>query len=192
MASDLTPEELARLRSIDRVPGPMFYYINHRELWDSLPALLDMAERCADYDRRLSEVMPKDFKDWHQNAKAEWPEVAASTITNLRKREEWAMEQLARVQGERDCLNEQCDFYKADLDAIRAMVPNVEGVFTQDLVREHVAKIHRVLVAAREAAANTADDIDERLRYVEVRPHRDEWRELVDALRALDDKEQRT
>lgn len=52
--------------------------------------------------------------------------------------------------------------------------------------------IHRVLVAAREVAANTADDIDERLRYVEVRPGRDEWREMVEALRALDDKEQRT
>ena len=46
--------------------------------------------------------------------------------------------------------------------------------------------IHRVLVAAREVAGNTADDIDERLRYVEVRPHRDEWRELGEALRALD------
>lgn len=155
MASDLTPEELARLRSIDRVPGPMFYYINHRELWDSLPALLDMAERCADYDRRLSEVMPKDFKDWWQNSRREWPEVAAGTIVNLRKREDWAHAQMARAL-------------------------------------EKAAAIHRVLVAAREVAANTADDIDERLRYVEVRPGRDEWQELVEALRALDDKEQRT
>jgi len=46
--------------------------------------------------------------------------------------------------------------------------------------------IHRVLVAAREFAGNTADDIDSRLRYVEVRPGRDEWNELVEALRALD------
>lgn len=46
--------------------------------------------------------------------------------------------------------------------------------------------IHRVLLAAREVAANEADDIDSRLRYVEVRPGRDEWRELVEALRALD------
>lgn len=46
--------------------------------------------------------------------------------------------------------------------------------------------IHRVLLAAREVAANEADDIDSRLRYVEVRPGRDEWNELVEALRALD------
>ena len=46
--------------------------------------------------------------------------------------------------------------------------------------------IHRVLVAAREVAGNAADDIDSRLRYVEVRPHRDEWKELVEALRVLD------
>lgn len=46
--------------------------------------------------------------------------------------------------------------------------------------------IHRVLMAAMEVAANEADDIDSRLRYVEVRPGRDEWNELVEALRALD------
>jgi len=46
--------------------------------------------------------------------------------------------------------------------------------------------IHRVLLAARDVAGNTADDIDSRLRYVEVRPGRDEWNELVEALRAMD------
>ena len=51
-----------------------------------------MAERCADYDRRLTEVMPADFKDWHQNGPKEWPEVAAGTITNLRERLEQAEE----------------------------------------------------------------------------------------------------
>lgn len=45
-------------------------------------------------------------------------------------------ERCANVERERDCLESQCDYYKADLDAIRAMVPNVEGVATQDLVRE--------------------------------------------------------
>ena len=49
-----------------------------------------MAERCADYDARLSAVMPADFKDWHQNGPKEWPEVAAGTIANLRERLEAA------------------------------------------------------------------------------------------------------
>lgn len=69
--------------------------------------------------------------------------------------------------------------------------PECEAVaavrFSRDCqLREAWPAIHRVLVAARDVAGNTADDIDSRLRYVEVRPGRDEWRELVEALRALD------
>lgn len=134
MASDLTPEELAAFRSLSR--RGLVTMVGY-----TVGRLLDMAERCADYDRRLSEVMPKDFKDWWQNSRQCWPEMAAWSITNLRQREDWAHEQMARALAERDCLNEQCDYYKADLDAIRAMVPNVEGVATQDLVRQHLAKL---------------------------------------------------
>jgi len=32
----------------------------------------------------LSAVMPPDFKDWHQNSKQEWPQIAAEVIQNLR------------------------------------------------------------------------------------------------------------
>lgn len=42
--------------------------------------------RVADYESRLSSVMPPDFKDWHQNARSEWPVVAALVIENLRAR----------------------------------------------------------------------------------------------------------
>lgn len=38
------------------------------------------------YDEELSKVMPSDFKDWHQNSKEEWPEIAAWVIQNLRER----------------------------------------------------------------------------------------------------------
>jgi hypothetical protein len=38
--------------------------------------------------------MPPDFKDWWQNSKDEWPEIAAAVITNLRQREEMAWEQV--------------------------------------------------------------------------------------------------
>ena len=51
-----------------------------KNLWIDL---CDMALRCLDYDERLTAVMPPDMKDWHQNSRDEWPEVAASTIVNL-------------------------------------------------------------------------------------------------------------
>lgn len=38
------------------------------------------------YDEELSKVMPSDFKDWHQNSKEEWPEIASWVIQNLRER----------------------------------------------------------------------------------------------------------
>lgn len=43
-------------------------------------------ERLRRYDKELSSVMPPDFKDWHQNSKEEWPELAAWVIKNLRER----------------------------------------------------------------------------------------------------------
>ena len=36
------------------------------------------------YRAELSAVMPKDYKDWWQNSKLEWPLVAALTIANMR------------------------------------------------------------------------------------------------------------
>lgn len=102
MASDLTPEELAELRTLAAGEWGRVIIAGRKLRW-----LLDMAERCADYDRRLGSVMPADFKDWHDNLPREWPEVAAGTITNLRQREDWAMEQLERAlerlgEAERD------------------------------------------------------------------------------------------
>jgi hypothetical protein len=49
-------------------------------------------ERLRRYDKELSSVMPPDFKDWHQNSKEEWPELAAWVIKNLRERLEEAYE----------------------------------------------------------------------------------------------------
>ena len=46
------------------------------------------------YDEELSSVMPKDFKDWWQNSKEEWPEIAKGSIENLCEREELAWKQL--------------------------------------------------------------------------------------------------
>jgi cephalosporin-C deacetylase-like acetyl esterase len=51
-------------------------------------------ERLKAYDDELSKVMPPDFKDWWQNSKDEWPEIAAWVITNLRERLEESERQL--------------------------------------------------------------------------------------------------
>jgi hypothetical protein len=37
-------------------------------------------ERLKAYDEELSKVMPPDFKDWWQNSKNEWPEIARWVI----------------------------------------------------------------------------------------------------------------
>jgi len=47
------------------------------------------------YDEEISKVMPKDFKDWWQGSKEEWPEVAASVIVERRRSEELAWEMLS-------------------------------------------------------------------------------------------------
>ena len=55
--------------------------------------------RNEDWETRLSAVMPADFKDWHQNSRNEWPEVAAAVIENLRERVEEAEAQAAAQAG---------------------------------------------------------------------------------------------
>ena len=47
----------------------------------------------------LSAVMPADFKDWHENAQAEWPAVAAQVIRNLQAREESALGMEKKAQA---------------------------------------------------------------------------------------------
>lgn len=62
-------------------------------------------ERLQDYDTRLTAVMPEDFKDWHQNSKAEWPEIAAGVITNQREHIDFYIEDLDRKDAEIERLN---------------------------------------------------------------------------------------
>ena len=50
--------------------------------------LQDMRE----YMQPLTDVMPEDFKGWHDNEPAEWPLVAAMSIQSLKEREEFAWE----------------------------------------------------------------------------------------------------
>ena len=59
-----------------------------------------LLERLDRYDQALSAVMPPDFKDWWENSKDEWPDVAAGVVENLRKREELAWEQVERLASQ--------------------------------------------------------------------------------------------
>lgn len=53
-------------------------------------ALVAKDEEVQNWRKKLTAVMPADFKDWHENSSAEWPEVAAGVIKSLREREELA------------------------------------------------------------------------------------------------------
>ncbi len=70
------------------------YDIN-KENYDNLLIIKSELDRLQRYDDELSSVMPEDYKDWWQNSKEEWPEVAKGSIESLREREQYAWEQLA-------------------------------------------------------------------------------------------------
>lgn len=57
--------------------------------------IAELEQQLAAWETELGAVMFPDFKDWHQNAKSEWPVVARSVIESLRKSEAQAWEQLA-------------------------------------------------------------------------------------------------
>lgn len=76
----------------------------------NIRAVMAEAERDAlraqvtDYETKLTAVMPLDFKDWHQNNKAEWPEVAAWVIANLRQQRDELAKDTERYRFLRDNL----------------------------------------------------------------------------------------
>ena len=65
---------------------------------DSIQKELDRLRR---YDEELTKVVPPDFKDWHQNSKEEYPELAAWVITNLREQLDWAYKEIDRLYEEK-------------------------------------------------------------------------------------------
>jgi len=46
-------------------------------------------ERLQAYDEELSKEMPKDFKDWWENSKDEWPLVARYVLEGRRETIDW-------------------------------------------------------------------------------------------------------
>ena len=64
----------------------------------ALKRLIVQAELAQSFIDQLSLVMLPGFKDWHDNADKEKPEVAAFVITNLRQRLEWEEEETERIR----------------------------------------------------------------------------------------------
>jgi hypothetical protein len=47
------------------------------------------AERLKAYDEEISREMPKDFKDWWENSKEEWPLIARYVLERRRGEIDW-------------------------------------------------------------------------------------------------------
>ena len=50
------------------------------EMCELLAEINRLTAQVADYETRLSTEMPPDCKDWWQNARSEWPEVATAVL----------------------------------------------------------------------------------------------------------------
>ena len=64
-------------------------------------------ERLQAYDEELSKVMPKDYKDWWENSKNEWPLVARLVIEDLEKDREWCYETIDMMSKKIEELKEK-------------------------------------------------------------------------------------
>lgn len=70
-------------------------YDHVKLLLEDLQKIKSELDRLRRYDDEISSVMPKDYKDWWQGSKEEWPLIAKFSIESLREREEIAWEHLA-------------------------------------------------------------------------------------------------
>lgn len=73
---------------------------NDVSIYHDLPEFLQKElARLQRYDDELSKVMPKDYKDWWQNSKEDWPELAAASIDKLRMEVDEAYKEIDRLQA---------------------------------------------------------------------------------------------
>lgn len=67
----------------------------HKEIMELIRANpVAVADMLVSWETELSRAMPRDFKDWWQNSKTEWPLIARLTIESLREREQTAWDML--------------------------------------------------------------------------------------------------
>lgn len=103
-------------------------------LIDTLQVLADtdaLRKRLDDYDTRLSAEMLPDFKDWHQNSRDEWPEIAAWVIRNLRAQLREADHTADLYAVERDALEKECERRAQETGALERRVKVLEDVLAK-------------------------------------------------------------
>ena len=54
-----------------------------------IPSIQKELARLRRYDEEISKEMPKDYKDWWENSKEEYPEVARLVLEGRRENLEW-------------------------------------------------------------------------------------------------------
>lgn len=100
------------------------------------------AARLADYDTRLTAVMPPDMKDWHENSKLEWPEVAAGVITGQREHIAFYGTAIVRMSAEIESRKQEVTFAYMDgfeggkteaRDATHAEIEELKGLLSDAL-----------------------------------------------------------
>lgn len=73
---------------------------NSVSIYHDLPKYIQKElARLQRYDDEISKVMPKDYKDWWQNSKEDWPELAAFSIDKLRMEVDEAYKEIERLQA---------------------------------------------------------------------------------------------
>jgi hypothetical protein len=72
-------------------------YDTTKHIIEDLQEIKSELARLQRYDEELSAVMPRDYKDWWENSKEEWPEIAKASIQSLREREELAWDHSQRA-----------------------------------------------------------------------------------------------
>lgn len=71
------------------------------EVIKGLEAKLAEAEKkLALWERLIGAEMPPDYKDWHQNSKAEWPDVAAASLRSRKADADLAWDTVAKLGAE--------------------------------------------------------------------------------------------
>jgi hypothetical protein len=64
-----------------------------------LEQIKELERRLDAWKSALTQTMPDDFKDWHENADSELPEIAAFVVSNLRERNAELERQLEQAQN---------------------------------------------------------------------------------------------
>ena len=72
------------------------------------------AERLKLYDEEISKEMPKDFKDFWENSKEEWPLVARLVLEGRRENLEWCYEVIDKQALKIKELEEEIEYLRAE------------------------------------------------------------------------------